>query len=707
MAPNQSKKRKMKKILIVALVVCSALVCGALVINSQSEKDQSLVSIIMQGLSSYHFQPQTIDDDFSKRVFAEHIDHLDHYKRFLLQSDVDKLKKYETSIDDEINTARFDYFEAATKIIDKRVGEAEAYYKKILVKPFDLNVHESLEVDPDKLTYAKNEKALMERWRLNLKYSVIDKLYTLEQDQEKKKERKDSVFVLRSVVELEAEAREKVLKNHDMWFKRLRQLDKDDRLAGYLNTVTSMFDPHTNFYPPKDKDNFDIALSGRLEGIGATLQEKDGYIKVSQIVPGSASWKQGELEAGDIILKVGQGELDAVDIVDMPLDDAVLLIRGPKGTEVRLTVEKIDGSTSVIPIIRDIVILEETYAKSLLLESKKDSEKIGYIKLPKFYADFNGKGGRSCADDVEKEVAKLKAAGAKGLVIDLRNNGGGSLHDVVQMAGLFIETGPIVQIKGRSGAPYIMSDLDPRVQFDGPMVILVNSLSASASEILAAAMQDYGRAVIIGSASTYGKGTVQRFIELDAFLPESMKNLSPLGSMKLTIQKFYRVDGGATQLKGVIPDIVLPDNYMYIEIGEEELDHAMAWSEIEPVNYKKTKAINNMAELVLNSRERVNKDSIFSIINEKAKYFKESRDETVYNLNYEAFKAKREKDKDKNKKYNDIMKPIEGFIISNLSADTVGFGADTSKVARNSEFLKTVKKDSYLYEAVNVIGEIR
>ena len=447
-------------------------------------------------------------------------------------------------------------------------------------------------------------------------------------------------------------------------------------------------------------------MSGRLEGIGATLQEKDGYIKVSQIVPGSASWKQGELEAGDVILKVGQGDLEAVDIVDMPLDDAVMLIRGPKGTEVRLTVEKIDGSNTVIPIIRDIVILEETYAKSLLLENEKGGEKIGYIKLPKFYADFNGTGGRSCADDVEKEVAKLKAEGAKGLVIDLRNNGGGSLHDVVQMAGLFIEMGPIVQIKGREGAPYIMSDLDPRVQFDGPMVILVNSLSASASEILAAAMQDYGRAVIMGSASTYGKGTVQRFIELDAFLPESMKNLSPLGSMKLTIQKFYRVDGGATQLKGVIPDIVLPDNYMYIEIGEKELDHAMVWSEIQPVEYKKTKAISNMPELILKSKQRVAKDSIFSSINEKAKYFKESRDATVYNLDYKTFKAKREKEKAENKKYNDIMKPIEGFNISNVSLDTVGFSADTSKVARNVEFLKSVKKDSYIYEAVNVISDM-
>ena len=549
----------MKKIVLVALVVCSALVCGALVINSQSEKDQSLVAIIMQGLASYHFQPQNVNDDFSKKVFSEHVDHLDHYKRFLLESDVKTLRKYEISIDDEINASRFEFFESATKIIDQRVDEAEAYYKKILSKPFDLNIHETLEVDAEKLDFAKNKKELIERWRLNLKYAVIDKLYLLEQDQEKKKERNDSDFVEKSFSELEAEARDKVEKSHDLWFKRLHQLDKDDRLAGYLNTVTSMFDPHTNFYPPKDKDNFDIALSGRLEGIGATLQEKDGYIKVSQIVPGSASWKQGELEAGDVILKVGQGELEAVDIVDMPLDDAVMLIRGPKGTEVRLTVEKIDGSSTIIPIIRDIVILEETYAKSLLLESEKEGEKIGYIKLPKFYADFNGTGGRSCADDVEKEVAKLKAEGAKGLVIDLRNNGGGSLHDVVQMAGLFIEMGPIVQIKGREGAPYIMSDLDPRVQFDGPMVIMVNSLSASASEILAAAMQDYGRAVIIGSASTYGKGTVQRFIELDAFLPESMKNLSPLGSMKLTIQKFYRVDGGATQLKGVIPDIVLPE----------------------------------------------------------------------------------------------------------------------------------------------------
>ena len=694
----------MKKILIFGSLLFAIVACSSLALNNK--KDETILQVVMHSLESFHFHPLPIDDAFSKETFRLYIDQIDHYKRFLLQTDIDALKKYELKIDDEINASKFEFFEQSEQLIATRIKEAEAYYKDYLAKPFDYTTNESIELDAEKLKPAANKKELKERWRLNLKYSVIARLYTLEQDQQKKIDNKDSGFVAKSFQELEVEAREKVLKTHDQWFKRLTQLNREDRLANYCNSITSSFDPHTNFFPPKEKENFDISLSGQLEGIGATLEEKDGYIKVVRLVPGSASWKQGQLEAGDKILKVAQGKDEPVDVVDMRLDDAVKLIRGNKGTEVRLTVEKIDGKEQVIPIVRDIVVLEETYAKSLILNKQNDKDKVGYIKLPKFYADFNKAGGRSCAIDVKLEVEKLKASGASGIIIDLRDNGGGSLQDVVDMGGLFVPIGPMVQIKGRTGAPYILSDLDPKVQFDGPLVILVNSLSASASEILAAAMQDYDRAIIMGTASTYGKGTVQRFVDLDDFLPEAMNNIKPLGSMKLTIQKFYRVNGGATQLKGVEPDVVFPDNYMYIEIGEREIDHAMSWDEINPASYTPTHSIKNKPEVIAASKKRIAADSTFALINEKAKHLKESRDKTLVNLSYATYKKERLQEEVDSKKYEDMFKPIDKLLVSNIAADTVGFGADSSKVSRNTEFMKTVKKDNYIFEALNVIDNI-
>lgn len=696
----------MKRFLVYITVFFTVIACGALIVNTSTEKEETLVNVLSHSLETYHFQPRHINDEFSKEAYDLYIDRLDHYKRFLIASDIDLLNKYQSKVDDELNSHSFDFFELSLKLIEERVGEAQKVYQEYLSKPFSFDKEESVELDADKLSFAKNKKDLKERWRLNLKYSVLAKVWNLEQKQEKAKEKDPENYVEKSFKEIEIEAREKVLKSHDQWFKRLNQLNRTDRMSVYLNSVTSTFDPHTSYFPPKDKANFDISLSGRLEGIGATLQEKDGYIKVIRIVAGSASWRQGELKSGDIILKVAQGEEEPVDVVDMRLDDAVQLIRGKKGTEVRLTVEKIDGTEQIIPIVRDVVVLEETYAKSMILRQDESAEKVGYIKLPKFYADFNRNGGRSCATDVKNEIAKLKKEGAGKLIIDLRDNGGGSLQDVVDMAGLFIKSGPIVQVKGKVGSPYILKDTDTLTQFTGPLIIMVNSLSASASEILAAAMQDYGRAIIIGSASTYGKGTVQRMIGLDEILPQSMNDLKPLGALKLTIQKFYRINGGATQLKGVEPDIVLPDQYMYLDFGEREIDQAMAWDEISPAKYAQVGRVKNKVDLVSSSKGRTENSEIFTKIDAKAKHMKASRDMTLYPLSYELFKTKKENDKAENKKYEKIMKTIDGFQVENLVADVEALQSDTSKVARNDEFIKNLKKDSYIYESIQVLNEM-
>ncbi|MBE0642165.1 MAG: carboxy terminal-processing peptidase, partial [Bacteroidales bacterium] len=505
--------------------------------------------------------------------------------------------------------------------------------------------------------------------------------------------------------EAEAWAREKVEKRYRDWFSRLKQVNRNDRLTVYINSFVSIYDPHSEYYPPKAKEDFDIRFSGQLEGIGATLQQEDGYVKVREIVAGSASWKQGELEVNDLILKVGQGAEEPVDIVDMRLDDAVRLIRGPKGTEVRLTVKKVDGSTRVIPIIRDVVVLEETFAKSAILEEDGHQGKIGYIMLPSFYMDFKDPSGRSAASDVLNEINKLKAEGISGLIIDLRGNGGGSLLDAVKMAGYFIEKGPVVQVKSRFGEPYVFDDKDPAVQYGGPLVVLVNSFSASASEIFAAAMQDYQRAIIVGSSSTFGKGTVQRFFELDKMVPVEHQDVRPLGSIKLTTQKFYRVNGGATQLKGVSPDLILPDRYSYIDIGEKERDYPMPWTVIEPANFTPWNAFSiNYEYLRSNGTSRMADNSAFALIDEQARLLKDQRRIHRYPLGLEQYKLWKADLDEKNKKFKDLGKDTFDLKVSALPSDALLLAADSVKSEGAKKWHGQLKKDIYLKEAVDLLN---
>ena len=667
------------------------------------EKDKVLLSVIIHSLNSQHFHPNQLNDDFSKKTYDLYLKALDFNKKFLIKDDIHLLKQKQLDIDNEVLNTNFDFFDLSTDLVAKRIKEAESYYKEILSKPFDFNATETVELDPDKLPYANDKNELKENWRKFLKYQVLTRIYDAQQAQDKAAEKKDTIIKVRSFAELETDARDKVLKSQNDIFHRLNQLDKTDRISFYINSIVSTYDPHTNYFPPKDKENFDIALSGQLEGIGATLQEKDGYIKVINIVPGSASWKQGSLKTGDIILKVAQGAHDPVDVVDMRLDDAVKLIRGRKGTEVRLTVKKLDGSLVVIPITRDIVVIDETYAKSAVIKATK---KIGYIKLPQFYADFNGKGGRSSAEDVKKEIQKLKTDGIEGLILDLRNNGGGSLQDAVEMGGLFIKTGPIVQIKSGTGEPTILRDTDPAVQYDGPLVVLVNTLSASASEILAAAIQDYKRGVIVGS-NTFGKGTVQKIIDLDGFLPPEYEIVKPLGAVKLTTQKFYRINGGATQLKGVIPDVTLPDNYSYLDMGEKELDYPMPWDEISPASYEAVNKISNLDAIKKNSQGRLKSNSSFVLEEENAKRLKEQSNKTLFTLNLEQYKKEQEQIQKESKKYESIVKDISGLEVLDAQIFGTMSSADSAKAESTKAWHKQLKKDMYVYESALILNELK
>jgi carboxyl-terminal processing protease len=671
-------------------------------ISADQGKNEILMRVLMQGLNTAHFQPEKLDDNFSKKVFDLYLKRLDFNKKFLLKSDVDNLAKYKTQIDEQVQAGSYEFLNAATKVFSARVKEEQALYKEILAKPFNFETEESTELDPEKLSFPPDKAAQKEAWRKYLKYQTLVQLAELVEMQEKAQEKKDNKTPAKSTTELEAEARKKVTKTYDDMFRRMGQLDREDSVAAFVNALANSYDPHTEYFPPKDKASFDIQMTGRLEGIGATLSEKDGQIKVAEIVPGSASYRQGELKAGDIIQKVAQGKDDPVSIEGMRLDNAVQLVRGKKGTEVRLTVKKPDGAIKIISIIRDIVIIEETYAQSALINGSKP---IGYIKLPGFYADFDNKGGRNSADDVRKEVEKLKKMNVQGLILDLRNNGGGSLQDAVQMAGLFIPKGPVVQVETSGSAPNILEDRDPQVQFDGPLVIMVNQFSASASEILAAAMQDYKRGVIVGSSGTFGKGTVQQVFDLDRILPAEMDAFKPFGSLKLTTQKFYRVNGGATQLRGVSPDILLPDMYSYLEQGEKDQDYALPWDEIKPARFSPWNNQPNISQLKTKSNSRVNASSNFKLITELAQKMKKQADNTNRSLKLSAYLAQDKASKADAKRYEDLQKSSAGLDVASLKVDLDKLGSDTTKQGIAKNFVKNLKKDIYLHEASNIIKD--
>lgn len=679
-------------------------------LHTLEDKDQMIIKLMMQGLHDAHYESLDVNDKFSEDVFKNYIRRVDWGKRFFTQGDLEQLAKYKDAIDEEINTQNYEFFNATEEIWSRRYQQVQVYYREILDKPFDFTKNEKVGLKSEKLDAPKNTEDLKTRWYEILKYQTMLRLADMIEEQNKALAKKDSVVKEKTFAEMEIDARKKVLKTNDDWFARMAKVKPRDRRAEYLNTIVGVYDPHTNYFAPEDKDNFDISMSGKLEGIGATLQEKDGYIKITAIVPGSPSYLQGELKENDLILKVAQGEKEPVDVVDMALDEAVKMIRGKKGTEVRLTVKKPDGTIKIIPIVRDIVILEETFAKSMVVQDKNTNKHYGYIYLPRFYADFQDSRGRRCAEDIRKEIDKLKAENIEGLILDLRNNGGGSLTDVQDMTGLFIEKGPIVQVKARDSEPQILNDnnrLYSGTQYDGKLVVMVNAGSASASEILAAAIQDYKRGIIVGSPATFGKGTVQRFFNLDDWII-GQTDIKPLGSLKMTTQKFYRINGGATQLKGVASDIVLPDSYAFIENGEREQEHYLPWDEIKPAKYELWKNPANVEALKRASKKRVETSSIFQLLTENAKRLKQQEDELTYTLNLTEHQATQKKLKDASDKLEKEMdKEIGNLIPITPNTDVEYIKSDSTRTKLHEDWKKALKKDVYIYESMQILNDMR
>lgn len=697
----------MRVFFAVAVMICGGLFVGAyspVVEQNDKDKEKMIILAVLRLIEGRHFEEKTIDNDFSRKVFNTYMKRLDGGKRFITMGGMDLMDDYEEELDDAIIEPDLEFFDLSYELINEGIKKVEKFYPRILDQPFDFTIDEEIELDGEKLEYARDDAELEQRWRQYLKYEVLTRLADKIDQQE---EVDDPEGGKKSLSELEAEAREDVREVMDEWFERLNQVRRSDRFETYLNAITNTFDPHTDYFNPKAKEDFNINLSRRLEGIGARLQRDGDYTKVVSIVPGGPAWKQKDLQVDDVIHAVKQDGEDPVDIQGMHIDDVVSMIRGKKGTYVTLTVRNVDGEMLDIRIKREEVKLEDGFAKSAILEFPGKVNKVGYIQLPKFYADFENPDGNSCADDVAKEIKKLKKHNVDGLILDLRNNGGGSLNDVVEMSGLFIKDGPIVQVKARHGEPYVFRDKDPDVLYGGPLIVMVNSFSASASEILAAALQDYGRAIIVGSTSTFGKGTVQRFYDLDRALRGVPQELKPLGELKMTMQKFYRIDGGSTQLKGVIPDVVLPDRYTYIESGEKELDHPMPWSEIEKVEYKQDIVdLSRLDELQKKSTSRIKTNETFTRINENARRVKRIREISEYPLQLEDYRSTMKQRDEEAKRYRNMFEKIEGLAIANPPEDMKYIGMDSSRIARNDAWLENLQKDVYLDETLSIMRDM-
>ncbi len=702
--------KKNFKVLLIAVFVAIASCSFTTKKFDNPEKDKLLIDLITYVLEKGHYSPKDMDDDFSRNIYKNFIAAIDPLKRYFLNSDIEEFKQYETAIDDQIKIKDVTFFKLVyTRLID-RIAEIEKIYPRILELSFDYSIDEELNVDYDNITYPKNIKALENRWRKQLKFTTISNYYDLIEENgtnlnEKSTEVKNEDYEdPKSLSEIEIEARENTKNSMSEYFDFVNDLESKDYFGIFLNTIVEEFDPHTNYFAPSDRDRFELQMSGKLEGIGARLQKKNDYIKIVEVISGGPAWRGEHVEVGDMIMKVKQeSEKEAVSVVGMRLNDAVKLIKGPKGTKVILTIKRVDGSIEEEIITRDVVELEETYAKSTLI--KKNDKNYGLIDLRQFYFDMQNYKDRNAASDVKKEIIRLKKEGMEGLIIDLRGNGGGSLRTAVDMAGLFIKEGPIVQVASSGSKKEVLNDNDNEIVWNGPLVILVNELSASASEILAAAMQDYKRAIVVGSKQSYGKGTVQNLLDLNQWLRNN--EMGDMGSLKLTTQKFYRVNGGSTQLEGVKSDVVMADRYSYIDIGEKDYDNPLPYDKIEPANYEVWNGNIDYEKTINRSVERITKSHQLKLIDENAQWIKNRRDVTTVNLNYKSYKKDIESRIDETKKFDSIDNYDNKLIYESLPFEIELMKQDSTLFEKRKRWHKSLGNDIYIEEGINILQDLK
>ena len=670
--------------------------------ESPEIRHRKLLSTIGHLLETEHYSPRKIDDDFSKDVFKEYLKALDPEKNIFLKSDIYALRVHETKLDDELHGAPILFQPATSVIYEKRVIEARKVFETIIESPFDFSIDDSVLLDVDVKLAPVNENERYTYWHQILKYKTLDRFVNLTEEREKNKTKEK--FVVKADSTLERVARASVKKEYLKRFERLEKtFDKEKRFELFLNTITGLMDPHTDYMAPVEKRSFTEQMSGTFYGIGAQLTQDDNGIKIASIQPGGAAWKSGQLVVNDVIVKVAQGAEEPVDVTGYETTDAVKLIRGNLGTEVRLTVRKPDGSYKVVALKREKIVLDEGFARSAIIQ--KGADKYGYILLPDFYADFEREDGARCARDVAKEVEKLKAENVKGITIDVRYNGGGSLYEVVQMAGLFIDQGPMVQIRNKEGRSQTLSDEVPGSIYNGPLVVMVNEFSASASEIFAGAIQDYKRGIIMGSTSTYGKGTVQRNVPFGKPL-DDLGIQTEYGAVKLTFQKFYRVTGSSTQRKGVVPDVILPDEYEFLKYREKDNESSLPWDEMSRAKFQVWPGNAPIAAIAAKVNDKIAKDTSMIAFKKTLAWVSTQMDRPVH-LKLDKYIAFRKQLQSTMIQNDNRLKLKDSMQVIALKADYNKFynNPDKTKQDRYQAWLKVIAKDAQINEASKLLGE--
>ena len=695
----------MKRKLIIAFITISFVFASWNFINpsfENSNKDKLLIEIVKYVLEKYHYNSIDINDEFSEKMFDAYIERLDSQKKYFLASDYNEFKKYRLKLDNQLIDYDLSFFNLTHERLIVRISEVENFYSSLLNDSFDFSVKEEINLDFDNLSFPKNNIERKDRWRKQFKYTALD-IYDIKVSDQKLNLENDENYIEKSKKEIIEESIGLVNKNMSNMFDLMNDLQRKDWFSRYLNSFVIQLDPHTYYFKPEDKTRFDMTISGKFNGIGARLSKQEGGIKIVDIILGGPLWKDKKIEIGDEIIKVGQKNQKPVDVIGMRLEDAIKLIKGPKDTEVSLTVRKnINGEIKVISVIRDEIKLEETYAKSTLI--KKDNKLYGLITLPKFYVDFENYQKRNCATDVKNEILKLKKEGIEGLVLDLRNNGGGSLQTVVDMTGLFIEEGPVVQVKSFGDRKQVLYDKDPSIFWEGPMVVLVNQMSASASEILAAALQDYNRAVIVGSTQSFGKGTVQNVIDLNRFLSNSQFDL---GALKITTDKFYRINGGSVQVEGVKSDITIPNRFSFISIGENDEKNPLKWDQIDSASFKKWDRYFNLKEVIISGNNQIEKSQLALLVKENAKWIASKQNPKSLTLNYLEFKKSQRDDKDYLRKFEDIKNYKNDLEFEFIVNDEESIENSKEILEKRKRWKKGLQSDFQLNEGLRALGNLK
>ncbi|MBK7537142.1 MAG: carboxy terminal-processing peptidase [Myxococcales bacterium] len=698
-------------------------------------REKILSEAVLHLFQEQHLLRKRIDDEVSRAAFDNYLDRLDGGKMFLLRKDREALGRYADQVDDQLRAGTLTLAHEGSRAFVARVEVIDKLVAELLAKPVDLSNEEWVELDPKKLQPATTEDELRERWRQRIELEVLERITQMESAltakaevekrtkaaQQKKagsgtpsaavtppdaadEEEEPSAIPVAQIPTTaearEAKARADLAKSYSGRFARLRTPAKLEVAADLVNAVGEALDPHTSYLPPADKANFDIRMSGSLQGIGAVLRERDHYVEVAELVPGGASWRHGGIAAGDLILSVVNTGQEPVDVLDMHIDDVVKIIRGPKGTVVTLRLQKATGVQETVSITRDVVVIEEAYARGAEL-TRKGKPSIGYINLPSFYG---GQGSpRTASLDIRYLLGELRARKVRGVILDIRGNGGGLLNDAVRLTGELIDRGPVVQVRDGHGRSETLEDERPGINFDGPVIVLVDKFSASASEILAGALQDYQRAIIVGTGPTHGKGTVQTLADLDELTGGALE----LGVLKLTIQQFFRVSGASTQREGVTPDILLPDPAGHVESGERDLPHAIAWSKVAPQAHSAWGSTWNVPELAKRSQARVTKHPLLAKISAATAVLKARREDTRVPLTKAAFEARRKEQRKAIDEVSPDFKAVPAAFAVKMVSDRAAAPRPDGKADDSlKRWQDNLAHDPWVDECLSILGDV-